>query len=290
MTFTQLRVGGVPEHFNLPWHLAMERKQFEKNDLHILWRDYPGGTGAMCADLRNGELDVAMVLTEGITADIINGNPSRILQWYVTTPLYWGIHVAAGSPYEKMDDVKGKRYAISRMGSGSHLMAHVDAKMRGWTLQDEQFVVVNNVDGAREALKNNQAEIFLWEKFTTKPLVDAGEFRKIDERPTPWPCFVIAASEKALAKQKDAIQLMQKIISKQCDAFMDEYNALAIISQRYNLLEKDVKQWMRITSWACDNEIHAGTLHQVVDSLLDLKIINKKVQANELCSDLCKLK
>ena len=27
-----IRIGGVPEHFNLPWHLAMEEGNFEKEN------------------------------------------------------------------------------------------------------------------------------------------------------------------------------------------------------------------------------------------------------------------
>ncbi len=54
-----LSVGGVPEHFNLPWHLATENGSFEREGLRIQWRDYPDGTGAMVRDLRSNVLDVA---------------------------------------------------------------------------------------------------------------------------------------------------------------------------------------------------------------------------------------
>ncbi|HEX8548199.1 MAG TPA: ABC transporter substrate-binding protein, partial [Cytophagaceae bacterium] len=76
---TTIRIGGVPEHFNLPWHLAMEEGLFSKLGLNLSWKDYPAGTGAMCKDLRNDELDLAIVLTEGIVADIINGSPAKLI-------------------------------------------------------------------------------------------------------------------------------------------------------------------------------------------------------------------
>ena len=40
----------------------------------------------------------------------------------------------------------------------------------------------------------------MWEKFTTKPLVDSGEWRRVGECVTPWPCFVVAATNTALEK------------------------------------------------------------------------------------------
>src|SRR6185437_1743831 len=140
-------VGGVPEHFNLPWQLAIKNGLFEEKGITVNWKSYSTGTGAMCADLRNTSLDIAVLLTEGIVADIAKGNPSRIIQVYVKSPLMWGIHVAASSNIHELSQLKGKRYAISRFGSGSHLMAFVDAKLRGWSLTEDQFVIVNNMDG-----------------------------------------------------------------------------------------------------------------------------------------------
>jgi hypothetical protein len=47
--------------------------------------------------LRDGETDIAVILTEGIVKDIVAGNQSKIVQVYVQSPLIWGIHVAANS-------------------------------------------------------------------------------------------------------------------------------------------------------------------------------------------------
>jgi len=83
MNLKTLKIGGVPEHFNLPWHQAIEQGLFRNEGLEINWQDYPGGTGAMAKDLRSGDLDVAVLLTEGIVADIVKGNPSKIISVYV---------------------------------------------------------------------------------------------------------------------------------------------------------------------------------------------------------------
>ena len=68
---TQFKVGGVPEHFNLPWKKAIEENRFASHAIDIDWKDYGGGTGAMTKALREGELDIAILLTEGIIADNI---------------------------------------------------------------------------------------------------------------------------------------------------------------------------------------------------------------------------
>nr|WP_317130383.1 hypothetical protein [Antarcticibacterium arcticum] len=85
---TTIRVGGVPEHFNLPWHLCIEEGDFEYEKINLEWIEFPDGTGAMNKALRNGEIDVAIILTEGIIKDITAGNPSKIIQTYIDSPWF----------------------------------------------------------------------------------------------------------------------------------------------------------------------------------------------------------
>ncbi|MDX5320583.1 MAG: ABC transporter substrate-binding protein, partial [Bacteroidota bacterium] len=164
-----LHVGGVPEHFNLPWHWAWEH-QFSNPLFPVFnWKSYPAGTGAMLKDLREEKLDLAILLTEGMVKDIQQGNPARIIQFYVDSSLRWGIHVGAKSEFQKEEDLKKARFAISRFKSGSHLMAHVWDKKWGRTLDDEKdFVLVANLEGAKLALEEDPDLVFLWERFTTK--------------------------------------------------------------------------------------------------------------------------
>ena len=69
-----IHIGGVPEHFNLPWYLTLRNKEYHEKDINLRWKDYYGGTGEMCKALRNKEIDMAVILTEGIIRDISNGN------------------------------------------------------------------------------------------------------------------------------------------------------------------------------------------------------------------------
>ena len=55
-----LRVGGVPGALQLPGAASRRERLFE-------WTEHPGGSGAMAQKLREGELDVAILLTEAAT-------------------------------------------------------------------------------------------------------------------------------------------------------------------------------------------------------------------------------
>ena len=83
----QVKIGGVPEHFNYPWYLTLKDKLYQKEGINLRWEDFPGGTGQMNQALREGRIDLAVILTEGVVRDIVHGNPARIVQVFVNSPL-----------------------------------------------------------------------------------------------------------------------------------------------------------------------------------------------------------
>lgn len=278
----KVKIGGVPEHFNLAWYLTLKNGEYKDQDINLRWEDYFGGTGQMCKALREGEIDMAVVLTEGIVKDIIDGNPSKIVQVFVESPLTWGIHVAEHSNYKTIDDIKGTKAAISRYGSGSHLMAYVNAQNNNWNLEtDLNFEVIKNLDGAVEGLTNDIADYFMWEKFTTKPLVDKGIFRKIGECPTPWPCFVIAVREEFIENNLDVLETILDIINNTTLDFKSIPSIDRTIANRYEQELEDVREWLSATEWSQEN-IDKKTITAVQNKLIELNIIPKKVSYKDL--------
>lgn len=279
-----VRVGGVPEHFNLAWHLAIENGKFAEKGIRIEWIDVPGGTGAMCKMLRAGEIDIAIALTEGVVADIMQGNPSKIVQFYVNSPLRWGIFVNAKSDINSISEMQGHKYAISRYKSGSHLMAFVNAANNNLTINEEtDFEIVGNLNGARKALKENTAQLFLWEKFTTKPFVDNGEFRMIGECKTPWPCFAIAATDNFISKQRTTLNEVLDIINKSCHDLKSNSEAVDLIAWRYQIKLADSIKWFNELEYAKKTEIDFDEMNDIFSKLLKLKIIDSMPIANEIC-------
>ena len=281
-----IKIGGVPEHFNLPWYLTLRDKSYHDKGINLRWHDFFGGTGQMCKALRNKEIDMAVILTEGIIRDIIDGNECKIVQVYTKSPLIWGVHVANRSSYKTIDDIKGKKAAISRYGSGSHLMAYVNAEKNGWnTKNDLNFEVVKNLDGALLGLPNGIGDYFMWEKFTTKPYVDNGTFRAIDYCPTPWPCFVIAVRNEVLENNKNTIIDILNIINNTTREFKMIPSVDKMISSRYDQKINDVQEWLNITEWSQEN-IDYKTIDKIQSKLLELEIIPKKVNYEDLVFNL----
>ncbi|GAA0745092.1 MULTISPECIES: substrate-binding domain-containing protein [Flavobacteriaceae] len=277
-----VKIGGVPEHFNLAWYLTLKNGEYKDEGINLRWKDYYGGTGSMCKALRNGDIDMAVILTEGIVKDIVEGNPSKIVQVFVQSPLIWGIHVANDSKYTSINDLKGTKAAISRYGSGSHLMAYINAQNNDWNLEEDlNFEVVKNLDGAVEGLVDGKADYFMWEKFTTKPIVDKGVFRRVDNCPTPWPCFVIAVRDEFIENNLEELNTILDIINNTTSDFKSIPSIDKTISNRYDQKLEDVQEWLNLTEWSQEN-IDKSTITNVQNKLFELNIIDKKLQYPEI--------
>jgi len=275
MDTVTIRLGGVPEHFNLPIHLAIEDGSFLSSGVDIDWTTFGGGTGQMTKALRDGEVDACILLTEGIIKDIIAGNKSKIISGYVNTPLIWGVHTGASNHLEHHSNVYDKQYAISRFGSGSHLMAIVDATVHEKKISKNQFTIIKNLDGALESLASMSTDVFYWEKYTTKPYVDSGQLRRVGEFITPWPCFMIAATDDIIEREPEALAHMLSVIHDSCARFMQTDDAIHLVARRYEQQLEDVERWYHATEWATHGWVSDKMLRSVVQNLKVAEVIDQ---------------
>lgn len=268
-------VGGVPEHFNLPWYRAEERELFNEQGIDFSWRTFPGGTGAMLTALENDEIDVAVLLTEGVVAHIAGGGDAAILGTYVTSPLIWGIHVHQDSPFQEVQDLRRATFGISRYHSGSHIMSFILAEQMGWDPgKDVNLEVVRNLVGAQEALQSGSADAFLWEKYTTKPVVDSGEWRRIGTTSPPWAPFVLASKrEFARTHQEELDKVVGTINELLVEMEESKNETLDAIAERFGLLREDVASWYEQTCWDLKLSVDSEELERVISTLLGVGVI-----------------
>jgi len=275
-----LRITGVPEHFNYPWKKVIARQPFLSEGIKLEWIDESRGSGQMNQALRENETEIAIVLTESFLKDFEAGNPSKMIGFHVNSPLIWGIHIPGGSIENSVHELKKHDFLISRLGSGSHLMAFVLAQRENWNTQDLKFKIVGNLPGALEHMNPTHPEMFLWEKFTTKPWVDSGEMKRIGEVPSPWPCFVIIASNAALNGFGEVIFQLRDLVYSESQNLKSASSTISEISQAYELNEKDLKSWFSVTDWATNPIISLKELTNSMGKMVKLGIL-KSIQKPE---------
>lgn len=277
---TGLKIGGVPEHFNLPWRLAIEEGRMREIGLDLHWSDMSGGTGQMIRGLETGSIDIAVLLTEGITKSILQGLDAKILQVYVNSPLSWGIHVPYKSTIQREADLENQTFAISREGSGSHLMAYVMADEQKWKLDSLKFNIIGDIYGGLWALEHNEAQAFLWEKYTTFPFVEQQKCRWIGDVVTPWPCFVIAVRTEVAEQYGDLLRHMCKVVNEKAIEVKEGIDSVEIISWRYNLRSDQVEKWLTETDWNYNGIEYPLAFEKTVQYLLKLNLIQETEAEN----------
>ena len=272
----RFKIGGVPEHFNLPWRNAIEEGKFQAIGAELYWSDMNGGTGQMIKGLQAGTIDIAVLLTEGITRAILAGLDAKIVNVYVESPLCWGIHVPINDAIRTVSDLQGKTFAISREGSGSHLMTYVKAQEEHWDLKELKFNVVGDVYGGIWALNHGEAQGFLWEKYTTSPFVEQNKCRLLDEVYTPWPCFVIAVKSSLMQTDYSLLQSIIGIVQKEAYKLKNDPTSAEQFSWKYALPVEKVRSWLDQTEWNYGKELNSQAFEEVVKQLESLGLIDKK--------------
>jgi sulfonate transport system substrate-binding protein len=278
-----IKIGGVPEHFNLPILMAIEKDEFKQHGINLEWTYYPGGTGAMTKALADGEIDLAILLTEGFVSAAHNGLAARIVKVYIDSPLIWGIHTGTTSETQSIYDATKKKYAISRFGSGSHLMAMIHAERRGEKIEEQDFVIINSLEGAIESLKKNETQIFYWEKMMTKKHVESGEVKLIGEFSASWSSFLIVASEKALAEKAEEIHKALELINTVSRDFKKNIYAPAELQKRFQMSSADITNWMGSTVWNTDFTIRKRGLENAIEALSKIGEQPLKVDIKKMC-------
>ena len=276
-----IRIAGVPEHFNLPWHLALEAGAFEDRKISLEWTDVPEGSGRLAAMLAGGEVDLAVILTEGLVKAAADGLQAVILQEYIGSPLLWGIHVAADSRFENEKDLEGARAAISRFGSGSHLMAYVNARRMSWDTEHLRFQLVDTLEGAIRNLQDGNADYFMWERFTTQPLVDQGVFRRLGVCPTPWPCFIVAARRDVADKKRAVLGEILATINEYTMRFKEIPGIEKVLAQRYGQELEAIREWLSLTQWS-QGQISSQDLDSTIETLSELNLLRNTITSGAL--------
>ncbi|KAJ3228097.1 hypothetical protein HK099_006722 [Clydaea vesicula] len=253
----------------------------------------PGGTGQMIQYLKEDKIDIAFALTEGLIANLVNDlikrkrvdegltrisfdsdeaksdnmeNEFKIIGTYVSRPLTWSIasHINLKKEGEDNFDkfsgyetIKNWKIGVSRFGSGSHIIPFVLADSMGW-LDDGQkipfeFVVLNNINGLINGIKENKCDTFLWERFTTKPYYDENIVHHLSNITPPWPAFTIAATDKILLTKLSLVKDFLRVLNTQTTKFdQNKADNVEFIKDSFSLKEKDVLNWLNTVEYQKD--------------------------------------
>jgi len=136
----------------------------------------------------------------------------------VLSKVNYGQHailVKKGSGIKSLKDLKGKRIAGVKKGSGTDVLlrGYVIQKLAGLDPDKDMTVIQTKPANMGQALATNQVDAaFTWEPFTTKYLL-SGEyeiiFNLLDEQPK-YPWYVVAVRNEFLSNNRELVKKVLK--------------------------------------------------------------------------------
>jgi len=284
---SEIRVGGVPEHFNIPWEIAQSKGLFANNNLNIEFIKIPGGTGEMISSLKANNLDVVVAVTESLIAGIAKEKDSniRLIGTYVESPLVWAINVSPNSAdtIKTLADLHGKRIGISRYGSGSHTISYVMANFYHIDPKDFTFVIKRDFEGLRQGIRDNEIDAFMWETFMSKPYFDSGVLRKLGEIKAPWPAFSFAATKNYIENNRHLLEKLFRVIEKATLIFIAEQKEYSkVLSERFGLTLEDAIQWFKTVTFSGNSSLSVETINNIVNILINCGTLSSNIEVKSL--------
>lgn len=181
---------------------------------------------------------------------------------YVESPLCWGISTGAGrKDANSVGDLKGKKVGVSRVGSGSYVMAFVLAGREGWLKAQGEtgtaaaaapfdVKVIGDFAALRAAVKEGAADFFMWEHFTTKHYWDTpDELKRLGEIYTPWPSWMIAARTSLITDTASESHQLVRTLAERVDEGVRYFEghreeAVGMIAGSMGYSHEDAEAWM----------------------------------------------
>lgn len=273
-----LRVGYIPEHFSTPIMFALKKKF-----INVELIEYPSGSGHLIQSLNDGSIDVGIGLTEAFVRGIANGDGYKMIGTYVQSPLRWSI--TTGINRDVTSDLEGKRISVSRIGSGSYVMAFVLALREGYKKPFySEFPVVSTfknlrdsvnlkgVDSEGKELKDSDA--FMWEYFTTKKYYDSGEVKQIGEIYTPWPSWCVNSRE-GIEGSSEVLEFM-KGLKKGIDYFNEnKEEAIEHIYTNLDYSEADAREWIKTVEFGDLSKVEDAVIEKTYKVLIEAGVLEE---------------
>ena len=121
--------------------------------------------------------------------------------------------------------------------------------------------------------------------------MDAGEFIRVGEVATPWPCFCVCVSEAA---RKDAAKMaaLDGVLARvraRARAFEANEGGATVdhLMGEYKMLRADAEEWLGGVRWAVAKEMDAGVLRTVKTTLMGLGIVAEDIADERLVVEGC---
>ncbi|KAG6855772.1 hypothetical protein H0H87_010981 [Tephrocybe sp. NHM501043] len=115
------------------------------------------------------------------------------------------------------------------------------------------FQINNDIRGLIDSVNDGSTSAFMWEWFTTKPFVDAGEVKFIGSVPTPWPSWLVAAHPSPERAPVDDLRVFLERLTIYVRTFNSpesrESANIKFIEEHFGYPTADIESWLKTVGY-----------------------------------------
>lgn len=287
----KLRVGkAVAQVFSfIPLNIGMKYGFFEKEGLEVEAINFVSGAGLAQA-LTAGAIDITLSAGPDM-AFTAKGAPEIAVASITSSPAFMGIAIGSQSTARSLDDLKGKKIAVTSAGSLTYWLVDELNRVKGWTKEGDRAIPVA-IGGAPPtqfaAIKTGQVDASigglqvgyqLEEENAGRLLVDLTAYVKDIE------LFVIFASTSIVQQNPDAVRRFLKAWYGAVN-FMKSHKTetvqLSIETAGYSAVVANRMYDRLMLQLSSDGKFEPKALEKLRSSFIDLKILDSSVDMSKL--------
>jgi NitT/TauT family transport system substrate-binding protein len=265
-------------------HIAQDLGYFDKEGLDVTIQHFESGSINMKA-LLSGAEDLADVETSAILAAVASGADLRIIGTHE-----WGLHFAfyATRDINSLNDLSGKRFAISGVGGLPHLVILALLKQQQIDPGKVQMLVVGGQLARLKALIAGKVDATVGEE---SPEVEADpklhRLFIVRDRLPLYLSQAIAVSPMTLKTKADAIAKFQRSLIRAARfAYRDKKEFLKLASRHLARSEKDLESiydfYVRVQHWSINGDVPLDRIRYMQELGLATKVQKQPVDLKKL--------
>lgn len=190
------------------WPVAIEAGYFKKYgfDMDL---SYIVGSNNASAALISGHIDMTSVAGSAVVAARAGGEDMVMIAGFVNKMIF---RVLSMPDVASVSDLKGKKIAVTRIGTADYFAWESIAKKQGWSIKDLDFVAANDPPGQIAVLKSGQVAAIAVSPPNDILAINAGAHQILDMASYDEPEQQVGAAmtRKYLDANKDAVTAMLK--------------------------------------------------------------------------------
>ena len=269
--------------------VGMHTGIFAKHGLTIESSAFGGGPRLIQA-MTAGAIDIGL---DGGTdmALIVKGAPMKAIAPLSGAPNEMVIAVKAGGPVKSVDDLKGRKIAVTGAGTLTGWITRELVKSRGWSDGDVTYVTSTNIAASRALLKVGEIDAVTTDLSTTLEQQRRGEESLLftfGDLVKDFHMQIIFATDKVIAEKPDAIRAFMAGWLETI-AFVKANKAKTVeIVQHVLGFHPDVlnQTYDRVVPiYSTDGKFNPRALAVLSRSYLELKLLDKEPDMTKLYTE-----